>query len=282
MRKKLTFSGVVGLMLLVCGCSKKQIEIPTFDEAKPYTIEIKRERSFYQAEKIADRLTNMGLGGYVLCDSTENGVWYRVVSGALKDSVEVADYKAKLDTIFHISDVDVVEYTALDSIRRTPIAQAVDTEVSRIAANEPDVPQTMMDVVKKYPKNNMFYLQNITLTQLSGKAIQYSSSMRMDMPRGVTLGFWKKKKCQSFASVIYEDNLYGDNVTLQIVRCEPKVIEQKASILPVLDVNAPNYEAMKICDEAADLVLGTGKYENEQKEYIIVEQFCEIRICAIY
>lgn len=240
-------------------------KVETFSEAMPYAIEIKKERSYYQAEKIAQRLIDMGLGAYVLQEKTEEGLWYKVVSGALVDSQAVESYKAKLDTSFGITDIAIVDYTLLDSINRKPVVKDSIQEKNRIIAKSPDVPKSIMDVISKYPDNNMFYLSSISILMLDNNSIKHSSNYKIDMPRGVTLNYLKSKGCQAMSSVIYKDNIYGDNVTLQVVRCKETKPIIKASILP--SYTEQNKSAFLICEEIADMILATGKYEDENKTF---------------
>lgn len=247
-------------------CAKQEdaaVVVETFSEATPYTIEVKKERSYFQAEKIAKRLTRMGLGGYVISEESEDGTWYKVVSGALADSVAVEAYKAKLDTCFNIKDVAVVDYAQLDTIARIPVVKDSIQERHRISANRPDVPKCIMEVIAKFPESDMFYLSSIGMLMLNKEGIKRSEGRTVDMPRGVSLSYLKSKGCQALASVIYKDNIYGDNVTLQVIRCKDTTQIVKASIMP--SFTAQNESAVYMCAEIADKILDTGVYEDETK-----------------
>lgn len=191
-----------------------EVVVETFSESTPYTIEVKKERSYFQAEKIAGRLKKMGLGGYVIPEETRDGTWYKVVSGALADSAAVEAYKAKLDTCFNITNVAVLDFAKLDTIARLPVAKDSIREKARITAKRPDVPKSILEVIGKFPESDMFYLSSIGMLILDKDGIKYSEGRKIDMPRGVTLSFLKSKGCRAMASVIYKDNIYGDNVTL--------------------------------------------------------------------
>lgn len=246
-----------------CGRQADEVVVETFSEATPFTVEIKKERSFFQAEKIAKRLTKMGLGGYVIPEETDDGTWYRIVSGALADSAAVEAYMARLDSSFNIKDVAVVDYAELDSLSRVPVFRDSVDEKHRIEANTPDVPRCIMDVIGKFPESDMFYLNSIGMLTLNKAGIRYSEGRKIDMPRGVTLSFLQSKGCRSLASVVYKDNIYGDNVTLQVVRCKDTVQMVRAGIMP--SFTAQNEEAVYLCSEIADKILATGNYEDEIK-----------------
>lgn len=257
---------VVATLFTSCSsCSKQEEEgaVATFSETSPYTIEIKKERSYFQAEKIASRLTRMGLGGYVIPEEATDGTWYKVVSGALADSAAVQSYIARLDTCFNIKDVDVVDYCKLDSATRIPVVKDSIQEVHRIAANRPDVPESIWGVISKFPDNDMFYISSIGMLTLNSKGISNSNGRSIDMPRGVSLPFLKSKGCQSIASVIYTDNIYGDNVTLQVVKCKDTTQVMKASLMP--SFTDANEAAVLLCGDIADKILATGNYGDETK-----------------
>lgn len=205
----------------------------------------------------------MGLGGYVIPESAEDGTWYRVVSGALADSAAAIAYVARLDTAFNIKDVTIVDYMGLDSVARVPVEEGRVLEKHRIAANEPDVPKCVMDIICKFPKSDMFYLSSIGMLVLNQDGIRRAEGHNVDMPRGVTLSFLKAKGCQAIASVIYKDNIYEDNVTLQVVRCKDTTRVAEAGMMP--SFTARNETAVHLCGDIADNILNTGNYENEPK-----------------
>lgn len=247
-------------------CSERQIaedKTETFTESKPYTIEVRRERSYFQAERIANRLSKMGLGGYIIQEDTGDGTWYRVVSGALADSAAVEAYIAKLDTIFDIQDVDVIDYAQLDSTARTPVVGDSIDERHRITANSPDVPRCVSDIISKFPDNDMFYLSSIGILLINDEGIKRSAGSAIDMPRGLSLSYLKTKEFQALASVIYVDNIYGDQVTLQVVKCKEAPKVAKASLMPAY--TSQNEEAVHTCSEIADKILNTGDYDEETK-----------------
>lgn len=246
-----------------CMQQEEEVVVEKFSESTPYTIEIKKERSYFQAEKIANRLTKMGLGGYVITEKTDDGTWYRVVSGALADSAAVEAYKARLDTTFNIKEVAVVDYAELDSMARIPVMKDSIEERHRIAANKPDVPKCITNIINKFPESDMFYLSSIGMLTLNKDGIKRSEGRKVDMPRGVSLSYLKSKGCQSIASVIYKDNIYGDNVTLQVIRSKDTTQVMEASLIP--SVTAQNEACVMLCGEIADKILETGEYENETK-----------------
>lgn len=258
--KKIITLFVVAIVLIACG--KKPVE--TFNESKPLTLEITKERSYYQADRIVKRLSKMGLDAYILEEKTDAGEWYRVMSGALADSSAVAVYTQELDSFFHLKPTAVVNYAELDSASRVPIKKEVVKEKHRIAANPPAVPMEIGQIAEKYPDNLMFNLKKIGLLVLTDKAIGSADYNILDMPRGVKLSFLKQKGCQALSSVIYEDNLYGDRVTLHVVKCKAEEKVQAAAFVPTPTEH--NEFALQLCSDLCDMILNTGTYQDEVKE----------------
>ena len=87
--------------------------------------------------------------------------------------------------------------------------------------------------------------------------------MNMDLPRGIS----KKlilNKMTAFSEVIYKDNLYGDQVTLDIGKLREVVpVEHSFSI-----INSSNSSSFEIAEEYADMILETGDYRFEEKKEI--------------
>lgn len=71
--------------MLLVACNKVT-KVEPFSEEKPLSVEITKERSYYQADRIVKRLAKMGMEAYVLEETTEDGQWYRVTSGAFASS----------------------------------------------------------------------------------------------------------------------------------------------------------------------------------------------------
>lgn len=269
--KKIFFCLLLPLCFIAC---TREVKVETFSEEKPLTLEITKERSYYQADRIVKRLTKMGMEAYILEENASDGQWYRVMSGALADSAQVEDYTHRIDSLFHLLPKAVVDYTALDSASRTPIRKEAVQEKHRIAANPPAVPLEVTQVVRKYPENVMFNLKKIGLLSLTDKALGVADNSKLDMPRGVRLSYLKNKGCKAISSVIYEDNLYGDRVTLSIVKCKETEGLQVASIIPTSTEH--NEYALELCSDLCDMILNTGKYQNEQKEGFEAEAYSHL------
>ncbi len=246
----------------ITACHNKPVE--TFNETKPLTLEITKERSYYQADRIVKRLSKMGLEAYILEEKTDAGEWYRVMSGALADSVAAEAYGQKLDSLFHLKTTAVVNYADLDSTSRIPVKKEAVREKHRIDVNPPSVPMCIGQIAEKYPDNLMFNLKKIGLLVLTDKGIAAAESSKLDMPRGIKLSFLKNRRCEAISAVIYEDNLYGDQVTLHVIKCQKDKNVQVASVVPT--ANKHNVYALELCSDICDMILNTGNYMDELKE----------------
>ena len=273
MRKKnVIFFTVLLFFIVSCNNSKEE---KVFDEKNPFAVEIKKERSFYQADKIRNRLNEMGLTAYILKEQQDDGEWYRIVSGALENEDSVAVYKQKIKNLFGITVADtILDFTKMDSAMRIPVKAEQVSERKRIEANTPDVPLNISKVLKMFPQNNMFYLKNINILSLKGKGLKSAEGQKLDLPRGVSLQYLKNKGCESFSSVIYEDNLFGDQTTIQIVgRTGYKNVSTNNAALLAFNTKVYNQEAVDFCMEIAEKILATGTYIDEKAESVEFEAY---------
>ena len=97
MKQLLSF---ITVLLLVSCNNERQVE--TVSEENPFTIQITKERSYYQAEKAQNRLLKLDIDAYLVKtrDSVERE-WYNVMSGAFIDSLSSANYVHILDSAYH-------------------------------------------------------------------------------------------------------------------------------------------------------------------------------------
>ena len=75
---------LISILFILFSCNSNSKNIERFSEEKPYAIQITKERSFYQAEKLANRLVEMGLDAYIVQnnDSLKDvGEWYYILCG---------------------------------------------------------------------------------------------------------------------------------------------------------------------------------------------------------
>jgi len=84
-------------------CASCSNEVETVSTEKPFTVQITKERSYYQAKKVQERLLKIGIDAYLL--ATQDSVdrkWYNVMSGAFVDSLNSVNYIHTLDSAYHL------------------------------------------------------------------------------------------------------------------------------------------------------------------------------------
>lgn len=255
--------------------NKKEKTIVKFSKTKPYAIEIAKERSYYQAEKILNRLLKLDVNAYIVQSEDtidDQGKWYYILCET-SDNLDSAKVKrTKLENNLKISDLKIANYNnfheasfKIDSIKQK--------EAKKIPATKPGVPLDVYKVLHKFPESNVLYIQEMFIVN-SPKNIEnkkgYSSvySFPMDLPRGISKKLMLEKTT-AYAEVIYKDNLYGDKVTIDIGKLRQNV----PNIVNTSIINTSNKKNFEIAEEYADLVLNTGEYLFEEKKEIKVNSF---------
>jgi hypothetical protein len=279
MKKKQIIKGILGIFLLF-GCGNKERIIEKFSPEKPYAVEIKKERSFYQANKLSKRLLQMGLDAYIIQNSDsieDDGEWYYILCGNIEnlDSAKNIRERIAINYKLQSQNLKIVAYSNfrnaelnLDSIKQK--------ETKRITSNKPDVKKDIFDVLEKFPESNVLFVKSATVFNTphnleNKKGFDHVYSMKMDLPRGIK----KKlliKNTTAFSEVIYKDNLYEDRVTIGI----GKIRTAKAPYNTASFINTSNNESYDIAEEYADLILETGEYLFEEKKEIVIESYTKL------
>lgn len=281
MKQKLT-TLLVLFTFIACNNSNDTRQIETVSEEKPFTVQVTKERSYYQAEKVKDRLLKLDIDAYLITtqDSVEQK-WYNVMSGAFTDSLSGANYALALDSAYQLKKCIVIDTRALKVDTFTVITENIAKEYEkkerkRIEANTPDIPKDVLDVTEKFPENNTFYLEKINILNLAEKQTlaKVGESVKMDMPRGITL--WKLSKfCNSISEVQYRDNLFDDKVTISIMKVKPTYDLNTNMIFEKYNIDKPveNVKSYALALEFSQDILNSGKYENEHIKEINLSAF---------
>ena len=69
------------------------------NEDIPYAVQIKEVRSYYKAIDIRDRLEDKKIESYILSEVTDDGNWYKVLTGAEKSIDDIKKYIKTLESI---------------------------------------------------------------------------------------------------------------------------------------------------------------------------------------
>ncbi len=208
---------VVMILLIACTSEKAIDETPS--KEKPFCIEIKKERSYYQALKICNRLKDLNLNAYIVSESdTLDGSWFKIYSGALTLKDSLLSYQSQLEERLNIKNTVVVNILEKDTFC---IVSANDTlqikEHKRINVSPPQVDSAIYRTIEKYPNSNAFYNDRIQLYLINNKKsnIKFTQAP-LDLPLGITKSDIIKEM-KSFSEVKMIDNLSGSSITLQIM-----------------------------------------------------------------
>lgn len=265
------------LSIILFSCGNDTVE--KFSKTKPYAIQIKKERSYFQAEKLSSRLKKMGIESYIsqYSDSIkDDGDWYCILSGGIETLDSAKSLRTSIEKEFNLENknLEIASFSNFKNVNINPdLIKA--SESKRIKVNRPDIKDDIIDVLEKFPVSNKLFIQSasvISSPSEKGEAgFGHVYSMKLDLPRGVK----KKlllKKTTNFTEVIYKDNLYGDKVVIEIGKLK-KSRNQTASLSII---NLKNNDCFKIAEEYADLILNTGEYLFEEKKEIEVDSYTKL------
>ena len=266
------------MLALVANCRKStEKSIEKFSLEKPFCVEIKKERSYFQAKKIVDRLNEMGTEAYMIkmWDSTE-GEWYSILSGAIATADSVQSFQSLIEDKFKLKETQVLNYTELNNFSMIDkIDTTIVQEKKKIDAKSVDLPTAILATAQKFPKTNALYLEKMSIFHLSearqSKINEISPNFSTDLPRGISLSKIAKN-CQTYAEVIGRDNLYGDRVTISIM----KLIGGPASPAAATLINASNRLHFETARYYAELILESGKYPREEMNEVEIPSYCKL------
>lgn len=258
------------VLFIACGHNPKS-EIKKISDPSPFSIEIKRERSYFQAEKVNSRLQADGYKSYIMSveDSIAGGQWYAVMIGAETDSATADSIKSLLEEKLNIDSLAILDYTDSGKIILDPDSVGIP-ERKQITAQKPKVPENIFQVIQKFPNSNMFYIKSIEIVNCDydGELSNISNNLyHIDLPRGIYIKHMIKY-ADAWAETIYNDNIYGDPVTIDVIKLsDDHDLTQKVIKSSMLPVDNDEYQ-FKIAEHFADLILGTDEYAVEVKEEI--------------
>lgn len=271
------------LLLLAVGCSES---IPEFSTEAPYTVEVKRVRDQQTAESIAARLRDMKVPAYasLLRDTTEiEDNWYLVLAGATPDSAKAAQLLQEWSTLHKLEGLTVQHYDKLEGIVESLATASKADKVANIETERPEVNgEHVYDLLAKFPSDDWFEVQKITLYNLDTSimprgAFRQLYDTKLDLPRGIHRRM-VADHAMAFAEVILEDNLYGDRVTIDVLRLRetpPARTEPKAVLTaqkPDTSLRSPEEMAWYY----AAAILNTGQYDTETHDAITVKSFAPL------
>ena len=264
---------VLLVSFLVCGCSENKIS-----EEIPYTVQIKEIRSYYKALDIQKRVETFGVDAYILSEETEAGNWYRIVSGAEKTLEKIQEVKESIQNKVGLDNLEIINYQNIESNLVVNFEEKLK-EKKRISSTKPDLPAKIFNVIDKFPEDDNFIVKSFFIVNCPDSVKNLSDfrdgyKVDHDLPRGISMkSLMKKSEC--IAEVIYEDNLFEDQLTIDIIQLkkdhgiEMSGNVQQASLLSLKS----NSKQLDIANYFAELILATGKYSFEDKIKINVSSY---------
>ena len=262
---------LLSILLLSCS-SNKQV-----NDESPYAIQIKEVRSLYKAEDVVKRLEKFDVKSYIIAEEGDDGTWYRIISGAENSLDKIRKHKEWLDEKADFVDLKIINYQKIKSNLVDDYKES-KKEQERIKTLKPDVPEKIYDVISKFPDDDNFIVENFFIVNCPDsikdiRKFREGYNVDHDLPRGISMkSLMKKSEC--IAEVIYEDNLFEDRVTIDIVKLkkdhgiEIDNIEYASVINTGKDINP-----RAIASYFAELILETGKYSFEDKVKIDVSSY---------
>ncbi len=244
-----------GVRLIICagfvlGVLAGCFEVEKVSEKKPYAVSVKKERSYYQAQKIVEHLADLGIPSYVVEKGEDKDRYYHVVTKPFRTEDEAENFREHLASK-EMEKGEIFSFDDLSEEERKNLANRkiyMQEERKRIPAETPDVPRSILSTIRKVPGSNAFYIgrMNLVNLDLTDKGKIYSLGLSTDLPRGVKLSYFAEHG-NAFAEIRLVDNLYGDQVTFEILNLKP------------------GENAETLASEIADDILATGEYDVEEK-----------------
>ena len=142
------------LFVTIFSCSGPQI-----NEEIPYALQVKDVRSYYKAIDIRDRLEDKGVGSYIISEDTDDGNWYRVLTGAEKSIDAVKEYRKSLESKIAINQLKIINYQTIEKNLDLDFEDHLD-ERQRLQSERPNVPEKIYDLINKFPDDNNFIVKS--------------------------------------------------------------------------------------------------------------------------
>lgn len=272
MKIKLLFLPLLAGIILGSCSGDRTIE--KFSAEKPYTVKVSKQRSLYHAEKLANRLNDMDLDAFVIQyeDSIEgDGSWYYVFHSCSAFLDSAISERSRIEKKFELDDLETASYNNFKGAI-LDIELLKDNEIQQITSAKPNINEDIYKVLAKFPESNALVVKESTILNTPkdpGNKKGFSSiySLSMDLPRGIDKNLMLEE-CTAVAEVIYEDNLYGDQVTIDIAKLRPSPDHLTAGIS-----DDSRKEILEIASRYADLILETGRYSFEDKKELNIEAY---------
>lgn len=141
---------------VLAGC----FEIEKVSGKKPYAVSVKKERSYYQAQKIVEHLADLGIPSYVVEKGEDKDRYFHVVSKPFQTEDEAENFREHLASM-EMEKGEIFSFDDLSEEERKNLANRkiyMQEERQRIPAETPDVPRSILSTIRKVPGSNAFYI----------------------------------------------------------------------------------------------------------------------------
>ncbi len=236
-----------------------------FDEKHPYTVEIKQFRSIYHAQSAKDRLDDMGVDTQILPVSKDGGnLWYYVVSNAYETTKEAQEEQDELTKKYNFKKLKLLNYASIKKDIASDEELNKENEVEFVTHKMPITSNDVLDVVKYTPHLNNYNIYRMSVFNLpkneeEAKKFSAMYNIKTDLPRGINKKLLKEKAL-AFSESVINDNLYGDRVTLNVVK-----------------LKTDHGIEGDVASFFADKILNTGNYLSEEKTAIEIDSFVDLK-----
>ena len=154
-----------GMRLIICagfvlGVLAGCFEVEKVSGKKPYAVSVKKERSYYQAQKIVEHLADLGIPSYVVEKGEDKDRYFHVVSKPFQTEDEAENFREHLASM-EMEKGEIFSFDDLSEEERKNLANRkiyMQEERQRIPAETPDVPRSILSTIRKVPGSNAFYI----------------------------------------------------------------------------------------------------------------------------
>lgn len=230
-----------------------------FGEDYPHAVKVSEVRSVHHARQMQERLTEMQVETDILTLRDEDGAgrWYTVITGVSDEMAEVVTAQMELESQHELVGLDLLYFPEIQH-RIIPLSQD-ELEEQNVIANPPRVGEPVVDVVERYPYSNALNVERLTVyfspedPELTWRHSVMHKTVSTDLPRG-TNRVQVLRHTEAWSEAILTDNLYGDRVTLNVLKMKPDH-----------DIEG------KVVDYYSQAILDTGRYRTETWESFSVQ-----------
>lgn len=206
---------IFALLLLLAACGHKELS-----QEYPHAVEVKKYRSWHDAQKIAERLRRDGLAVSIKCTTTENaGRWFRVIVGAKRTHSAAMALKIFCEDEYSFENVIPLKFEDLDSIACIDDQQMYRS--AKIDANLPSLSSDIENTLHRLPYLSGHRISKLTIfdfqTGIDPLSLKWSANDKPDIPRGFT--YQELLGSSDIVAELWSDEIFDDTrYTLQLYK----------------------------------------------------------------